>query len=154
MIKTLNTLVILTAKQELVIMPFRFVINEPKTRKSYQKDIDAPSVVGLKIGDEFDGSAVGLTGFKLKLTGGSDKEGFPMRPEIPGGARKRVLLSDKPGFHAHREGERKRKLVRGNQISDSIMQVNCKIVEGEGDIGMILGIQPKEKKEAPAEEKK
>lgn len=127
-------------------MVFRFVISDPKTRKSFQKDIDAPSIVGLKIGDDFDGSTVGLTGFKLKLTGGSDKEGFPMRPEIPSAARKRVLLTEPPGFHPHREGERKRKLVRGNQISDSIMQVNCKIVEGEGDVGMILGIAPKEKK--------
>lgn len=135
-------------------MPFRFVISDPKTRKSFQKDIDAPSVVGLKIGDDFDGSTIGLTGFKLKVTGGSDKEGFPMRPEIPGAARKRVLLTEAPGFHPHREGERKRKLVRGNQVSDSIMQVNCKIVEGEGDVGMILGIAPKEKKEGATEEKK
>ncbi len=146
-------------------MAFRFVISDPKTRKSFQKEIDAPSIVGLKIGDDFDGSTIGLTGFKLKLTGGSDKEGFPMRPEIPSAARKRVLLTEPPGFHPHREGERKRKLVRGNQVSDSIMQVNCKIVEGEGDVGMILGIgrseaspdaptevgavAPKEKKEEP-----
>ena len=127
-------------------MVFRFVINEPKTRKSYQKDIEAPSVVGLKISDTFEGSLIGLDGFKLQLTGGSDKEGFPMRPEIPSAARKRVLLTEPPGFHPHREGERKRKLVRGNQISESIMQVNCKVVEGEGDIATILGIQPKEKK--------
>lgn len=39
---------------------------------------------------------------------------------------------------------RKRKYVRGNTISDSNAQVNCKIVEGEGDIALILGIKPKE----------
>lgn len=126
-------------------MPFRFVINEPKTRKSFQMDKEAPSVIGLKIGDNFDGSMLGLNGFTLQICGGSDKEGFPMRPEIPGANRKKVLLSDAPGFHPTKEGQRKRKLVRGNQVSDSIMQLNCKIIEGEGDVGLMLGIKPKEK---------
>ena len=124
-------------------MAFTIVINEPKTRKSYQVAKEAPALVGLKIGDKFEGSAIGLGGFTLQITGGSDKEGFPMRPEVPGSSRKRLLIHDAPGFHPHKPGERKRKLIRGNQISDSIMQVNCKIVEGEGDVATILGIQPK-----------
>lgn len=123
---------------------FRFVINEPKTRKSYQVDKEAPSIIGLKIGDRFDGSMLGLNGFTLQIRGGSDKEGFPMRPEIPGSSRKKVLLSDAPGFHPTKEGQRKRKYVRGNQVSESIMQVNCKIIEGEGDAALMLGIKPKE----------
>jgi len=124
---------------------FRFVINEPKTRKSFQVDKEAPSIIGLKVGDNFDGSMLGLGGFSLQICGGSDKEGFPMRPEIPGSNRKKVLLSDAPGFHPTKEGQRKRKYVRGNQISDSIFQVNCKITEGEGDVGTMLGVKPKEK---------
>jgi small subunit ribosomal protein S6e len=123
---------------------FRFVINEPKTRKSFQVDKEAPSIIGLKVGDNFDGSMLGLGGFSLQICGGSDKEGFPMRPEIPGSNRKKVLLSDAPGFHPTKEGQRKRKYVRGNQISDSIFQVNCKITEGEGDVGTMLGVKPKE----------
>jgi small subunit ribosomal protein S6e len=130
---------------------FRFVINEPKTRKSFQVDKEAPTIIGLKVSDKFDGSVLGLNGFTLQITGGSDKEGFPMRPEVPGAVRKKLLLSDAPGFHPHKHGERKRKYVRGNQISESIMQVNAKIVEGEGDVALTLGIKPKEK---PAEEKK
>jgi hypothetical protein len=35
--------------------------------------------------------------------------------------------------------------VRGNTISQDIMQINCKIIEGDGDIATILGIQPKKK---------
>ena len=140
-------------------MPLRFVINEPKTRKSFQKDIDAPALLGQKIGDKFSGDLIGLGGFSLQITGGSDKEGFPMRPEIPGQVRKKILITCPPGFHPKKEGQRKRKFVCGNEISERIMQVNCKIVEGEGDIGTILGIAPKppkEKKEEakPAEEKK
>ena len=140
-------------------MPFRFVINEPKTRKSFQKDIDAPALLGQKIGDKFSGDLIGLGGFSLQITGGSDKEGFPMRPEIPGQVRKKILITGPPGFHPKKEGQRKRKFVCGNEISERIMQVNCKVVEGEGDIGTILGIAPKppkEKKEEakPVEEKK
>lgn len=126
------------------------VINEPKSRKSFQKDIEAPSLIGLKIGDQFDGSFVGLSGFKLQLTGGSDKEGFPMRYDLPGSARRRILLSEAPGFHPAKRGIRKRKNVAGNTVSEATKQVNCKVVEGEGDIATILGIQPKQKEEAKA----
>jgi small subunit ribosomal protein S6e len=129
-------------------MPTRIVISEPKTRKAYQIEKDAPALLGTKIGDTFDGSVIGLDGFTLKIMGGSDKEGFPMRIEIPGPGRKKVLLSGPPGFKPWHDGMRKRKLVRGNTISDAIMQINCKVISGEGDIPTILGIQPKEKKEA------
>ena len=128
-------------------MPYRFVISEPKTRKSYQKDIEAPSLTGLKIGDSFDGTLIGLEGFKLQITGGSDKEGFPMRSDLIGPGRHEALLSGPPGFHPLAKGMRKRKLIRGNTVSADIIQLNCKILEGQGDIAMILGIQPKEKKE-------
>jgi len=132
-------------------MAFKIVINEPKTRKSYQVEKDAPSLIGLKIGDKFDGSIVGLNGFTLQITGGSDKDGFPMRIEIPGPGRKRLLLSGPPGFHPLKKGQKKRKLVRGNQISDAIAQVNCKIVEGEGDIELMLGLKKEEKKAEKSE---
>ncbi len=125
----------------------KIVISEPKTKKAFQIEKDLPSLIGLKIGDSFEGSILGLDGFKIQITGGSDKDGFPMRIDLPGPGRKKVLLSRPPGFHPLRKGMRKRKYVRGNQISQDIMQLNCKVIEGEGDIATILGIQPKEKKE-------
>jgi len=135
-------------------MPFKVVIGEPKTRRAYQVERDVPSLIGMKIGDTFDGGSVGLSGFTLEITGGSDKEGFPMRAEVPGPGRKKMLLSGQPGFRPWRKGMRKRKYIRGNTISDSIMQVNCRIVSGEGDVATMLGIQPKVKEEAKPEEKK
>lgn len=135
-------------------MPFKIVIGEPKSRKAYQIERDMPSLIGLKIGDTFDGSSVGLAGFTLQITGGSDKDGFPMRVELPGPGRKKMLLSGEPGFKPWRKGMRKRKYVRGNTVSEEIAQVNCKIVSGEGDVGAMLGIQPKVKEEKKAEEKK
>jgi small subunit ribosomal protein S6e len=135
-------------------MAFKIVISEPKSKKAWQIEKDVPSLVGKKIGEKFDGSSIGLAGFTLQVTGGSDKDGFPMRPDLDGSARKKALLTKGIGFRARKKikkkvfkvkGMRKRKYVRGNTVSDEIMQVNCKIVEGEGDIPKILGIQPKPK---------
>ncbi|MCC6040763.1 MAG: 30S ribosomal protein S6e [Desulfurococcaceae archaeon] len=83
--------------------------------------------IGLKIGDEVDGSILGLKGVKLIITGGSDISGFPMRPDIAGPLKKRALLPDPPGFHPREDGERRRKMVRGNTIAPDIVQINTKI---------------------------
>jgi small subunit ribosomal protein S6e len=126
-------------------LAFKIVISEPKTKRAWQIEKELPSMLGRKIGDSFDGAELGLAGFTLQITGGSDKDGFPMRPEIPGPGRIKALLSGPPGFHPWKEGQRKRKYVRGNTISDAIVQINCKIIAGEGDIPAMLGIKPKEK---------
>jgi small subunit ribosomal protein S6e len=128
-------------------MAFKIVINEPKTRKSFQIEKDVPSLMDLKMGDKFDGSMLGLNGFTLQVTGGSDKEGFPMRRDIAGPGRKKALLVAGPGYRPDKQGVKKRKYVRGNTISEAIAQVNCKVLEGEGDIALILGIPPKPKEE-------
>ena len=93
------------------------------------KDSDANPLLGLELGSETDASIVGLTG-KLKLTGGSDKSGVPMRNDIHGAARKYVLLSKGVGLQDAENGQRVRKLMRGNTISEEIYQVNCKF-DGE-----------------------
>lgn len=90
------------------------------------KDTDANPLLGLQLGNEADASVVGLTG-NLKLTGGSDKSGVPMRSDIHGAARKRVLLSRGVGLQDAESGQRKRKLMRGNTISEEIYQINCKL---------------------------
>jgi len=111
---------------------FKVVIADPKKARSYQVEIKgekAERLLGKKIGDIIDGEIVGLPGYKLEIRGGSDKDGFPMRPDIHGPVRVRVLLSGPPGFHPREKGERRRKTVHGNTISEDIVQVNTKIVE-------------------------
>ncbi|ADP77247.1 SSU ribosomal protein S6E [Methanothermus fervidus DSM 2088] len=113
--------------------------------KSYQIETDTDKLIGLKIGDEFDGSIIGLPGYKLKITGGSDKDGFPMRKDIEGSRRVKVLLSSGPGFKPRRKGERRRKSVRGNTISEDIVQVNTVVVkEGEKPIKELISKKEKE----------
>ena len=75
-------------------------------------------LAGLQVGDEFDGIIVGMPGVTLKITGGTDASGFPMHPGVPGSARRKVLLSGPPGFHPEKEGERRKKTVRGNRVPD------------------------------------
>ncbi|HEY4704725.1 MAG TPA: 30S ribosomal protein S6e, partial [Thermoplasmata archaeon] len=87
----------------------------------------ANALVGRKLGEEIDGLFVGLPGYKLAITGGSDKDGFPMRRDLPGPRRRRILLSGGVGFHPPRSGMRKKKTVRGNTISPDTLQLNLKI---------------------------
>ena len=128
---------------------FKFVVSDPSTKKTYQKEVDqekAISVVGKKIGEEFSGDILELAGYTLQLTGGTDKDGFPMHPSVQGPVRKRVLLKGPPGFYPRLKGQRKRKTVRGDTISQDIVQVNVKVVKkGEKAIEEIF--PAKEKKE-------
>ena len=111
---------------------FKIIVSEPETGKSQIVEVEesqAVPLIGRKLGEVIDGAAVKLSGYKLKITGGSDKDGFPMRPNIHGGVRVGAILSEGVGFHSTSKGERKRKTVRGNVITDAIVQVNMKVVE-------------------------
>lgn len=111
---------------------FKIIISDPETGKSKFMELEetqAIPLIGRKLGENIDGTAVKMSGYKLRITGGSDKDGFPMRPNIHGGVRVGAILSEGVGFHSSRKGERKRKTLRGNVITDSIVQINMKIIE-------------------------
>src|SRR5438128_12256344 len=98
---------------------FKAVIADPKTGKAYKRDISghyANALIGKKIGEDLDGLYVGLPGYKLQSTGGSDTDGFPRRTDVPGPRRKRLLLSGGVGVHAGRPGTRTAKTARGNTV--------------------------------------
>jgi small subunit ribosomal protein S6e len=111
---------------------FKVIISDPETGKSRSIEVEgaqAVPLIGRKLGEVIDGSVVKMRGHKLKITGGSDKDGFPMRPNIHGGVRIGVILSEGVGFHSSQKGERQRKTLRGNVITEEIVQINMKIVE-------------------------
>jgi len=83
-------------------------------------------MIGRRIGETIDGSIIDMKGTKLQITGGSDKDGFPMRRSIRGGIRVNAVLSDGPGFHPRGRGERKRKMIRGDTVTEEIAQINIK----------------------------
>jgi small subunit ribosomal protein S6e len=109
------------------------VLSDVKLGKStvYEvKDRQAAAFIGLKINDLVSGSILGVEG-EIKITGGSDKAGFPMRYDIPGGIKKYALLTKGVGLKNARKGERRRKLVRGNTITEDIYQINALLISKE-----------------------
>lgn len=135
------------------------VVADPKSGKSYQTKVTghlANSLVGKHIGEEVDGIFVQLPGYKLKITGGTDRAGFPMIKDLPGTRYRRLLITEGPGFHSrtrhkkkkdkptHEHGLRKKKPVRGNQVSQETAQVNLKITaHGAKPIGELLKSEEK-----------
>lgn len=110
---------------------FQIVISDTETGQSRSIELEgnrAVPLVGRKLGEVIDGSIVDMSGQELRLTGGSDKDGFPMRPDVHGGVRIRALISGGTGFRSYKKGERKRKSLRGNVITEDIVQVNMKLV--------------------------
>lgn len=137
---------------------FKIVVST-KEGKSYQIEKDVPTFIGMKIGQTFDGSLIGLNGYTLRITGGSDKEGFPMRKDMPGTQRKKILIIGGVGYRQKKKGVKRRKTIRGNRISEEVVQVNVKVEEQNKEakkIEELLGIEKKEKpkKEEPQKEEK
>lgn len=110
---------------------FKLVIST-KDGKSVQKevkDLEARGLVGKKIGDVIKGELLGLAGSEFQITGGSDYCGFPMRKDVPGTARKRILAVKGIGIKKKAKGIRQRKTVCGNTIHPRISQVNLKVLK-------------------------
>ncbi|MDE1824820.1 MAG: 30S ribosomal protein S6e [Candidatus Micrarchaeota archaeon] len=126
----------------------KIVYSDKKSGKTAQAEVAKEKeamFVGKKMGDVLEGFPIGLEGFKLQITGLSDKSGTPSRAEVEGTRKTRILLKGGPGLKDNRHGNRRRRLVRGNQISTDTEQVNTVIVEyGTRPLEEIF--KPKEKK--------
>ncbi len=121
----------------------QIVISDSKTGKAYKvegKDTEANALfIGKRIGEVVDADILGLGGYALEITGGSDKQGMPMRKDVAGTARKRILITDPPGYQLKERGKRRRKSVRGNEISTELSQINVVVKEyGKKPIGELL----------------
>jgi small subunit ribosomal protein S6e len=108
---------------------FKLIISDRKGKTIAQelKDRSAQPFLGTKVGSIIDSSIVGVAGGKLKITGGSDRSGTPMRADVHGGVKKYVLL---PKGVGNRSETRVRKLVRGNMVTEEIYQLNSMLIEG------------------------
>ena len=125
---------------------------------SYQTDVEGNNynaLLGKKIGDEIPGENVheDMTGYTLKVTGGSDKTGTPMRSDLHGGGVNAVLVGPGVGYKGKRYvrkngkvyrykygGIRRRRNLRGNTISTDTRQINLTVVKkGSRPLGDIFG---------------
>lgn len=138
------------------MVELKVVINDTKTGKSYQKVIsenEAHIFSGLKIKNKVSGNSLGLDGYELEIRGGSDNAGFPMRFDIDGFGRKKPYVSQGPGVRGLKHGQKTRKTVIGNTVSNSLHQINLKIVKhGSKSVEDCLGIKPKESSEEAKKE--
>ena len=111
---------------------FQLNIGDPETGKTHKTIVEgakANPLIGKRISEEVDGGNLGFAGYTFKITGGSDKDGFPMRSNLIGPIRKKILVTGGQGFRNKTKGLKKRRLVRGNTINDEIYQVNMRIVQ-------------------------
>ncbi len=126
---------------------FKIVIGEKG--KSYIKTLtteESSNLIGKKLKEKVEGGHFGFKGYEFEVTGGSDKEGFPMRSDVDGIGRKKIFLTKGyVGTRINKKGLRIRKSVAGNTISQLTSQVNLKVVkEGSKGLDEILGKTPKE----------
>jgi small subunit ribosomal protein S6e len=111
---------------------FKVILSDPEDGKSQVVELEGPRavpLVGRRLGETLDGAALGFGGYKVKVTGGSDKDGFPMRQDIHGGVKTRVVMAQGVGFHPASQGQRRRKTIRGSVITEEIVQINMTVVE-------------------------
>jgi small subunit ribosomal protein S6e len=115
------------------LVEFKVVISDSYGSSISQeiKDKSAQPLLGSKIGDSIDSSVFGFNEGKIKITGGSDKSGTPMRSDLHGGTKKYILMTSGVGLRNMGPGERKRKLVRGNLITEEIYQLNCQLIDSK-----------------------
>ncbi len=135
-----------------------------KDGKSYKKEVSGPeadNILNKKINEKVKGDSLGLKGYELKITGGSDKQGFPIRVDVAAGTRKRPLVVEGVGAKLKEKGTKQRKTVRGNLIDDNLKQINLKVEkEGSTKLDELFGSTKEEKPteetkvESPVEESK
>lgn len=133
-------------------MEFKLNIGEPKSGKTFQKQIseaESNNLTGRKIGDKIKGDNLGFKGYEFEITGGSDSSGFPMRFDVSGSQRKKILIASGVGTRHNRKGIRLRRTVAGNTIFSKTAQINLKVIKyGKGPL------VDKSAEEKPADEAK
>lgn len=142
------------------MVEFKIVIANPKTGRCVQKEVkeeNATAFLGKKVGEIIRGELLDLTGYEFKITGGSDYCGFPMRADVDGLGRKKILTVSGIGVlplkkkrrknkqYQSYPGSRQRRTVCGNTVHDKIVQINLTVIkQGTSPLG----------DEAPAEKAK
>jgi small subunit ribosomal protein S6e len=104
------------------MVEFKVVLSDPGTGRAYNIDVSggaASGLVGRRIGDEIDAAGIGLPGYRMQITGGSDRNGTPAR---------KLLLAGGVGFRPVMDGERRRKAIRGNEITADFVQINARVI--------------------------
>ncbi len=136
------------------MVDFKVVISDVNTGKTYQKEVkdeNAKKFLGLKIGDKLKADFLGIGNVEVQVTGGSDYCGFPMRKDVLGTGRKKILAVGGVGIKSKEKGIKQRKTVCGNTIHAKISQINVKVLS---DKPLNVKEEKHKAEENPAEVKK
>jgi len=130
----------------------KFNIANPATGAQKLIDIDDEKryrvFLDKRISQEVPGDTLGdeWKGYIFRITGGNDKQGFPMKQGVLVPNRVRLLLSDGHScFRPRRTGERKRKSIRGCIVGPDIAVLSLVIVkQGDNEVpGLTDVVLPK-----------
>lgn len=125
------------------MVEFQVDVADPTAGATHQFEVDGQTAnrfIGREIGEEIDAGSLGLSGYTIELTGGSDNAGRPMRPDVAGPELTSVLLTGGIGFQPTVDGERKRVTVRGREVGNDTRQINAKVVDqGNQSIEELVG---------------
>jgi small subunit ribosomal protein S6e len=134
-------------------LAFKVVVSDKNESYQIEVDTNERQIIGLSIGEELNGDLIGLDGYTLKITGGSDKNGFPMKKDIEGPRRVKSLLTGGVGYKPKADGVKRRKTLRGNTISDEIVQINTIVATaGSKSINDILNPESEAEEETESAE--
>ena len=114
------------------MVEYKLVISE--AAKSHARTVTDPQAAGFlgkRVGETVGGELIGAAGYTFRITGGTDKSGFPLRPDLPGARQTRLYVGSGFGFNAPRDGMHQRRTYRGNTISEETVQINL-VVEQKG----------------------
>lgn len=136
----------------------KIVISDPKTGHAFMREVPKDKeglFSGKKLGEKVEGGVVGLPSYTLKISGGSDNAGFPMRSDVPGSRRTKAVIHAGAGIRHARKGTKYKRRVTGNAVGSTISQVNASIIEyGSQPLEALGFVFTPKAKEAKAEEKK
>ena len=140
---------------------FKIVVSDPKSGRAYNVDASggaAGSMVGRRIGDEIDAGSLGMAGYRILITGASDRTGTAAKKGVPGAGKKKLLLAGGIGFHPKMNGERRRKTIRSSEITADFVQINAQVTTyGEKKLEELFpkveGAKKEEKKKTKAARK-
>jgi small subunit ribosomal protein S6e len=111
---------------------YKLNVSDPETGKTRKIPIDERKFrfEGMKIGDTIKGGLIGFPNYEFVITGGSDSSGFPMRKDVHGPVKKKILVSKRStGYKPKRKGQKRRRTVRGNEITTDMTLINLKMTK-------------------------
>lgn len=135
-------------------MAIKIVIGT-KVGKSFQKELskqESEALYQKTLGENFKGEIINFSGVEFSITGGSDCDGFPMRRDLNGIGKKKLLISKGVGFRGKLRGKRFgglriKKTVAANTVNSKTHQLNLKVIKGEKQIIEMFKPENKEEKQ-------